>query len=170
MDVAKRWNFATLSHVVRDEVNKRFYSNDTPGMGRVLKLMADVFDIDEDLILHAKRFMMGDRKAKVDSVKDVILVINHVTKDMKSVTGENDIKQAAMSKIQEKTQPGISLTMDQILEGMPEDEQKEVITEAVEQQINRILNHKSDQTAGNEEKQKALAKHMMANLDNILTT
>ena len=76
LEVTKRHNFATLAHVMRDQVNKRFYESDTPGMGRILKLSADLMDIDEDLIRHCKRYLMGDSKSKIENVSELIRVLN----------------------------------------------------------------------------------------------
>lgn len=146
MDTARKFNFATLSHVVRDEVNKRFYGTDTPGMGRIMKMTADLLEIDEEILVHCKRFMKGDRTTKITDVKELLSATKQVLEELKNISGIKGIKDAAFHDLAAKTRPDITLTADQILGNLDEDERAEVLSEVVESQMTTILETRGDRS------------------------
>ena len=89
MDVSRRNNFATLSHVVRDEVNKEFYGNDTPGMGRMLKIAADLLEMDELLISDCKKYLQGFRRGtKIEDIPQLLSVLKYVSDSVNNISGK----------------------------------------------------------------------------------
>ena len=168
LDTAKRHNFATLSHVVRDEVNKQFYGSNTPGMGRIMKLAADLMEIDEDILVQCKRFFMGAGKSKIASVTEALRAIKHVTTDLENISGIKDIKNAAFHDLSEKTKPDIGLTMKQVLADLDPKEKHAILGAVVTQQIDTIVENR---TGGRSSRQKnkddKLATDMLKNIDNF---
>ena len=150
-EVAKRHNFATLSHIVRDEVNRRFYGAETPGMGRMLKLTADLMEIDEDLLRQAKLFIQG-RRAKIEDIDQLLKVVKHVTQDISNITGDKDIKRSAFSEISKREKPKIGLTIDQITKDMSEEDKADVLGEVVESEISTLLELRGETTERSKKK------------------
>ena len=148
MDVSRRNNFATLSHVVRDEVNKEFYGNDTPGMGRMLKIAADLLEMDELLINDCKKYLQGFRRGtKIEDIPQLLSVLKYVNSNVNNMSGKKDLKSDSFHAIAEKARPLIGVTMEQVLKDMNEDEKLNVIGEVIEQQIEIILKHQGDDTS-----------------------
>lgn len=153
-DIAKRNNFATLSHVVRDEVNKKFYDTDTPGMGRIMKLTADMMEINEDLVRQCKLWINDNKHSKIVSLDQLLKVMQHVFKDLENVSGEKNLKGSAFHKLAEQEKMGIGLTIDQVLKDMSPDEQADLLGEVVEQQIDVILENKGETTKRGKQRKK----------------
>lgn len=168
LETAKKHNFATLSHIVRDDVNKRLYGADTPGLGRILKLTADLMDIDEDLINHCKRYLMGDSKSKIENMTELLKVVSHVGKDITNVTGVKDIKRDAMAHISENMKEEINVSVEQVLSGLEPDEKEDVLKRIVEQQINKIMENKGEISDDQKKRTDRLVKDMVKNMDDIL--
>lgn len=142
MDIAKKHNFATYSHVVRDKVNKEYFGDDTPGMGRILKMAADLLEGDEELLDHALRYLRRQENTRVESVTEAIKVFQYVEKSMGNITGSSDPKKEGFRKIQEREGPAIDMTLQQILEELPEKERQDVLQDIVEQQLDKIMVYK----------------------------
>ena len=169
MDTAKRWNFATLAHVVRDEVNKRFYGSDTPGMGRITKMTADLLEIDEDLLIHCKRYLRGDSKAKIENISELLRVVNHVAKEVTNITGVSDVKKNAFAQISETMRESVGIGVDDVLQGLNEKGREEVVGRIVEQQITTILENKGKLSDAQKKKQDDLAKDLVENMDKVVS-
>ena len=168
-ETAKKYNFATLSHVVRDEVNKRFYGSDTPGMGRVMKLAADRLEIDEELILHCKRFLMGDHRSKVKEIKELLDAMKYITADLSNMANVKDLKGTAFSQIAKKTRPEIALSMDQILASLDEDEKANVLGKVVDDEIVTILENHGQDSNKREKRKDQIFKDLALNMDKSVT-
>ena len=145
-DVAKRYNFATLSHVVRDRVNKHFFNDDTPGMGRLLKIASDMLECDEELLLEVKKFLRGDRSSKVENIKEVLDILKYTNTSLGQLSGSKDFKEESFTKIAEKEGPKLDATLQDILAEMDPNEREEFQEIIVNKQIERILKHKGEES------------------------
>ena len=141
-ETAKRNNFATLSHVVRDQVNKKFFGTDTPGMGRIMKITSDVLEIEEEMLRQAKLYINGMRSTKVDNIDQVMRVLKHVTSDLMNITGDKNIKESAFYKMSDNQKNKIGLTIDEITRDMSPEERADLLGEVAENQITTILDYK----------------------------
>ena len=139
MEVSQRFNFNVQAHVVRDQVNKKFYGDTTPGMSRIMKQVIDMLEIDENLLKHGKRFLQGDSQAKVKNITELLNVLKHVKEDAKNLTGIKDIKNTAFNQMSERIEPAISYTIDEIMRDMDANEKADLLGEVVESQVQKIL-------------------------------
>ena len=150
-ETAKKYNFDVLAHVVRDQVNQKFYGSDTPGMGRVLKLTADVLEIEEDLMLQCKRYIQN-MPTKIGNIDQLLKVLTHVTKDLSAISGEPRVKEAAFKKIAEEEGERISVSLNQVTDNMRPEDKKAFVKDLVDQQMSKILDLKGHETENTRER------------------
>lgn len=159
LETAKKYNFATLSHVLRDRVNKEFYGNDTPGMGRMLKLGADLVEIDEELLMQVKKYLgLGVGRSKIQNIKELLDVVKHVGAELSKITGDHDLKNSVLNKISQTEGPKMDLTIEEILRDMDPDQKADVLGQVIENQMNVILEYKGEQTKRTRAKRKKANK------------
>lgn len=142
-EIAKRHNFRTMSHIVRDQVNKQLSADATPGMNRMMKLVMDLMEIDEELLSQAKTYLIGgDGKTKFTNVNEVLGALKYVTSDLENITGKKGIKSGSFEDTAAANKPEISISVQKILSELPEDERDEVVGEIIDIQTNKILDFK----------------------------
>ena len=150
-ETAKRHNFATLSHDVRDQVNKQFYGDSSPGVSRLMKMVMDLMELDEALLSHAKNYIMGGvGRTNINNMSEALNVIKHVTSDLSNITGKVDIKSDSFASILESTKPEISISVNKELDELDENERADVVGEIIDIQTARILDYKDNKKVMND--------------------
>lgn len=143
-DIARKENFATKSHIIRDKVNKQFFGDDTPGMGRMMWLAENLLEFDEELLQDARKFMRGERGTRCESIKDCLDIVKHVNTQLSNLIGAKDFKNEAFDKLQEQEGATIELSVQEILDDLPEKERELVMGEVVDEQISKIFQYRGD--------------------------
>ena len=153
-ELAKRENFDVLANIVRDEVNKQYYGSDKPGMGRILKIVADVLEIEEDLMRQAKRYAQGLGSSKIRNISELLSILKHVTSDLENISGEGNIKDSAFKKLAHEQGPAIAMTLEQITKNMSAEEKDSLLTDIIDQQTAKILEFHGEETKNTKKKKK----------------
>ena len=164
-ETSKRYNFATMAHIVRDDVIKQVYSTDTPGIGRIVKVSSDVMDVDEQLVDQANRFLQGYSNTKVKNIDQVIKIVEHVTKNLNVMTGSKDIQSDALEKIAEKEGPRLRYSMDEILNKLSDEERAEVLTEIANEQTMAILEMRGERSTRQKKRDRQANKRIKKQAD-----
>lgn len=141
-EIAKKHNFATLSHIVRDQVNKTYYGDSSPGMNRMMKMAMDLMEMDEEIISHIKNYLVGGQgRSKITSFAEAINGLKYVTSDLENLTGKKGIKNN-FEDMAEQTQPEISISVAKVLDELDDEAKEKVIGEIIDVQTARILDYK----------------------------
>ena len=143
-ETAKKHNFATLSHLVRDQVNKKFYDDSSPGMNRLMKMAMDLMEIDEKMIDHVKNYLFGGNgSTQIKSMGEAVTTLKYITMDMESLTGKKGVKHNSFEEMAEQTQPEIGISVSKILDELTDEAKEEVIGKIIDLQTAKILDYKN---------------------------
>lgn len=142
-EVAKKYNFQTLSHIVRDQVNKEYYGDSSPGMTRMMKMAMDLMEMDEEILAQAKTFLKGGNgKCEIQNFTELLNGLKYVTADFENITGKKGIKKNGFEDMAEQAKPEVAISVKQILKELSEEDRMMVTGAMVDEQHARILNYK----------------------------
>ena len=142
-EVAKKFNFATLSHVVRQKVHEQFNNDNTPGTNRIRSMLMDLIEIDENIVIQIKNYLIGGQgRTTFTNTAEMIAALKYITADLQNLTGKKNLKDTPFEDIVSDQKPDIEISVMQLLEELDEKEKAEVMEVLVDGQTSRILDFK----------------------------
>lgn len=143
-DIALQHNFATKAHLLRDKVNEHFYGVSNPVQARIIKMGLLLMDTEESLLQEVHAYVTNKRRVntRFRHMGDVVTVLKHVEDTMINITKEPDVRGRTLEEIDKHTAPEYKLTVENILNELPEEEREEVKRRIIDKQKNNIIEGK----------------------------